>query len=41
MNKFLPTFFLGLIILGCSDNSLDKKGFQVNEIAEDENGQEK
>lgn len=39
MSKFLTTLFFGSLFLGCFDNSLDKKGFQVNEIAEDENGQ--
>jgi hypothetical protein len=39
MKRSIITFCLGLLIVSCSDNNYDKKGFQVNEISEDENGQ--
>ena len=43
--KYLQTFqivcslcILGLLASACSSNEIEKKGFQVNEITEDENG---
>ncbi|MCB9261773.1 MAG: hypothetical protein H6607_05300 [Flavobacteriales bacterium] len=39
MNRILITIFFGLLISSCSDNKIDKKGFQVNEITENEDGQ--
>ena len=39
MNNLLLTLFLGLLLISCSDSSVEKKGFQVNEISEDEKGQ--
>ena len=39
MNKILTLIILGLLIISCSDSKIEKKGFQVSEISEDENGQ--
>ena len=40
MNKILTILILGLLISSCSNKSkIEKKGFQVSEINEDENGQ--
>jgi hypothetical protein len=39
MNKFLSILFIGVLTVSCSDNSIEKKGFQVSEISEDESGQ--
>lgn len=39
MNKILILLFSISILMSCSDNSIDKKGFQVSEITEDESGQ--
>ena len=39
MNKILTLIILGLLIISCSDNKIEKKGFQVSEISDDENGQ--
>ncbi|WP_136468041.1 hypothetical protein [Flagellimonas onchidii] len=39
MNKILIVLILGLVTLSCSKNKIEKKGFQVNEITEDESGQ--
>ncbi len=39
MKKILGIFILGILIAGCSKNKIEKKGFQVNEITEDESGQ--
>lgn len=38
MIKVLKTIFLGLLLVACSNNKVDKKGFQVREISEDETG---
>ncbi|MCT4665315.1 MAG: hypothetical protein N4A45_08810 [Flavobacteriales bacterium] len=38
MNKILTVILLGLLIVSCSDNKIEKKGFQVSEISEDESG---
>ena len=40
MNKILTILIIGLLISSCSNKSkIEKKGFQVSEINEDENGQ--
>ena len=39
MKKILLLLVLGVLLNSCSDNQIEKKGFQVNEIQEDENGQ--
>ncbi len=39
MNRVFITIVLGLLIVGCSRNKVEKKGFQVSEISEDERGQ--
>jgi hypothetical protein len=39
MNRILTIIFLGLLIVSCFDNNIEKKGFQVNEITENEDGQ--
>jgi hypothetical protein len=39
MYRILIIAFLGILTLSCSDNKMEKKGFQVSEITEDENGQ--
>jgi hypothetical protein len=39
MYRILIIAFLGILTLSCSDNKMEKKGFQVSEINEDENGQ--
>lgn len=41
MNKIYAILFLGLLISSCTDSKydIDKKGFQVSEITEDEEGQ--
>uniref|UniRef100_UPI004048F4B9 EF-hand domain-containing protein n=1 Tax=Flavobacterium sp. TaxID=239 RepID=UPI004048F4B9 len=38
MNKIVTLIFAGICLASCSDNAIDKKGIQVNEIVEDENG---
>ncbi len=39
MNRILISIIFGLLIISCADNKIEKKGFQVNEITEDESGQ--
>lgn len=39
MIKFFTFIIIGLSLISCSDNRIENKGFQVNEITEDENGQ--
>ena len=39
MNRFFIIATVGLLIVSCSDNKIEKKGFQVSEITEDESGQ--
>lgn len=39
MNKLLTIIVFGLLITSCSNNKIEKKGFQVSEITEDEDGQ--
>lgn len=39
MNRLFIAIFIGLLTMGCSDNKIEKKGFQVSEITEDERGQ--
>ncbi len=39
MKHFIVILISSILIASCSDNSIDKKGFQVSEITEDENGQ--
>lgn len=39
MNRILTILIFGFLIVSCSDNKIEKKGFQVNEISEDEDGQ--
>lgn len=39
MKKFILALSLSFIIASCSENELEKKGFQVSEISEDESGQ--
>jgi hypothetical protein len=38
MNRIL-TLIIGLFIISCADNKIEKKGFQVSEISEGEDGQ--
>ena len=38
MKQTIPIILLTVCSISCSDNKMDKKGFQVNEITEDENG---
>jgi hypothetical protein len=38
MKRFLTISIFAILISSCADNSFDKKGFQVSEISEDENG---
>ena len=38
MKRLISIFFLVALLQGCKDNSMEKKGFQVNEISEDEQG---
>ncbi len=38
MNKFLKFIIIALLAVSCTEKKLEKKGFQVNEITEDENG---
>ncbi|MFV0541110.1 MAG: hypothetical protein ACK5MZ_07720 [Aestuariibaculum sp.] len=39
MGRILTAITLGLLIISCSDSKIEKKGFQVREITEDESGQ--
>lgn len=39
MNKIIVAIIFVFSIISCSDDKIEKKGFQVNEITEDENGQ--
>ncbi len=39
MNKNLILFFLVFLLMACSENTIEKKGFQVSEITENENGE--
>lgn len=39
MKRILTILIFGLLIVSCSDNKLEQKGFQVSEISEDEDGQ--
>ncbi len=39
MNRIFIAIVLGLLVISCSDNKIEKKGFQVSEIIEDESGQ--
>lgn len=39
MNRILTLVILAICITNCSDSKIEKKGFQVSEISEDENGQ--
>ncbi|MFT4664788.1 MAG: hypothetical protein ACI8YQ_001553 [Polaribacter sp.] len=39
MNRIITIVILALCIISCSDNKIEKKGFQVSEVSEDENGQ--
>ncbi len=38
MNRILTILILATCIVSCSDNEVDRKGFQVSEILEDEDG---
>jgi len=38
MRNILTILILGLLTASCSDNKIEKKGFQVREISEDEDG---
>jgi hypothetical protein len=38
MNRLLVIVILSLTVLSCSENEIEKKGFQISEINEDENG---
>ena len=39
MHRILIVLLLGLFSISCLDDEIEKKGFQVNEITEDESGQ--
>ncbi len=39
MNSIVTAIILALLIVGCTGNKMEKKGFQVSEITEDESGQ--
>lgn len=39
MNRIITILFLAILIASCSNNKIEKKGFQVSEISEDESGQ--
>ncbi|MEN7550033.1 hypothetical protein AAG747_19070 [Rapidithrix thailandica] len=39
MNRILTVIISVFFIISCSDNKIEKKGFQVSEITEDESGQ--
>jgi len=39
MKKITSLVVLGLLLVNCTNNSIEKKGFQVSEITEDESGQ--
>lgn len=39
MNKFIRLLFLGLFLTSCGSSTVEKKGFQVSEISEGEDGQ--
>lgn len=39
MNRILIVLIFGLIVVNCSDGKIEKKGFQVSEISENESGQ--
>jgi hypothetical protein len=38
MNRLLIIVFFGLMAAACSNSEFEKKGFQVSEIVEDEEG---
>ncbi len=38
MNKILTALIIGFLIISCSENKIDKKGFQVKEISKDKDG---
>ena len=39
MNKVITILISAIFLTSCSDSNIEKKGFQVSEISEDENGQ--
>ncbi len=39
MNKIVIIFTIAVLALSCHDDKSEKKGFQVNELSEDENGE--
>lgn len=39
MNRLILTLGIAIITFSCSENEFEKKGFQVSEISEDENGE--
>lgn len=40
MRRIFTIIILGFLIQSCSDNKIEKKGFQVSEISEDEDGEQ-